>query len=155
MAGKSDTHTRNLAVGKGQGLTMSPTQGQANLLGAIPYQPFRNTQGRFCMAGYPCPMPIGILFANGILSLLATFVRTIGILFANDLTAFFPCKPPSAYRHLLCRGAIKKERALRRWKRSLFMQYSLCNNLNTVFLGLYCLYSILSAVSLSCKKSDG
>ena len=45
-----------------------------------------------------------------------------GILFANDLTASFPCKPPSAYRHLLCWGAIKKERALRRWKRSLFMQ---------------------------------
>ena len=55
---RATPHTRNLAVGKGQGLTMSPTQGQANLLGAIPYQPFRNTQGRFCMAGYLCLMPL-------------------------------------------------------------------------------------------------
>jgi hypothetical protein len=29
------------------------------------------------MAGYLCPMPIGILFANGILSLLATPVRCL------------------------------------------------------------------------------
>ena len=43
------------------------------------------------MAGYLCPMPIGILFANGILSLLATFVRTTGILFATVLRHFL-CK---------------------------------------------------------------
>ena len=41
-----------------------------------PYQPFRNTQGRFCMAGYHCLMPNGIFpanpspMSNGILSLL-------------------------------------------------------------------------------------
>ena len=59
-----------LPLGKGQGLLMSPTQGQAVIIGAIPYQPFRNTQGRFCMAGYHCPMPKGILIAN---SLTASF----------------------------------------------------------------------------------
>ena len=36
MAGMSDTHTLNLAIGKGHTQTMSPTQGQAILLG----QPF-------------------------------------------------------------------------------------------------------------------
>jgi hypothetical protein len=34
MAGKSGIPTRNLAVGKGQGLLMSPTQGQADIIGA-------------------------------------------------------------------------------------------------------------------------
>ena len=34
MAGKATPHTRNLAVGKGQGLLMSPTQGQADIIGA-------------------------------------------------------------------------------------------------------------------------
>ena len=34
---------------------------------------------------------VGILFVNGILSLLATFVRTIGILFATVLRHFL-CK---------------------------------------------------------------
>ena len=41
MAGESDTHIQNLAIGKGQGLLMSPTQGQAVIIGTIPYQPFR------------------------------------------------------------------------------------------------------------------
>ena len=40
---------------------MSPTQGQAILYGGIPFQPFRNTQGRFCMAGYHCLMPTAFL----------------------------------------------------------------------------------------------
>jgi len=65
---RATPHTRNLAVGKGQGLLMSPTQGQAVIIGAIPYQPFRSPQGDSCMAGYPCPMPNGIFF------LLATLV---------------------------------------------------------------------------------
>ena len=43
---------------------MSPTQGQAVIIGAIPYQPFRNTQGRFCMAGYHCLMLNSIICAN-------------------------------------------------------------------------------------------
>ena len=53
-----------LPLGKGHGLTMSPTQGQAVIIGAIPYQPFRNTQGRFCMAGYHCLMLNSIICAN-------------------------------------------------------------------------------------------
>ena len=32
--GRATPHTRNLAVGKGQGLLMSPTQGQADIIGA-------------------------------------------------------------------------------------------------------------------------
>ena len=47
-----------LPLGKGQGQHMSPTQGQAVIIGAIPYQPFRSPQGDSCMAGYPCPMPL-------------------------------------------------------------------------------------------------
>ena len=31
---RATPHTRNLAVGKGQGLLMSPTQGQADIIGA-------------------------------------------------------------------------------------------------------------------------
>ena len=58
MAGESDITQNTLLICKGQELTMSPTQGQAILYGGvIPYQPFRNTQGRFCMAGYHCLMP--------------------------------------------------------------------------------------------------
>ena len=44
MAGQSDTTPKTLPLGKGQGLTMSPTQGQAILLWATPYQPFRSPQ---------------------------------------------------------------------------------------------------------------
>ena len=36
MAGESDTHIQNLAIGKGQGLLMSPTQGQAYIIGGNP-----------------------------------------------------------------------------------------------------------------------
>ena len=50
-----------LPLGKGQGLLMSPTQGQAILLGATPYQPFRSPQGDSCMAGYHCLMPTAFL----------------------------------------------------------------------------------------------
>ena len=57
MAGKSDATIFTLPLGKGQGLLMSPTQGQAILLGAIPYQPFRRTHRHGCMAGYHCLMP--------------------------------------------------------------------------------------------------
>jgi hypothetical protein len=37
-------------------------KGRLILGGVTPYQPFRNTQGRFCMAGYHCLMPNGISF---------------------------------------------------------------------------------------------
>ena len=44
MAGQSDTTPGTLPVGKGHTQHMSPTQGQAILLGATPYQPFRSPQ---------------------------------------------------------------------------------------------------------------
>ena len=65
-----------LPLGKGHGLTMSPTQGQAILLGGnlIPaiYFPslreqwplVRSPQGDNCMAGYLCLMPLASLFCN-------------------------------------------------------------------------------------------
>ena len=43
MAGESDTTNTTLPLGKGHTLHMSPTQGQAILLGVISYQPFRKT----------------------------------------------------------------------------------------------------------------
>ena len=60
MAGESDTTNTTLPLGKGHTLHMSPTQGQAILLGVISYQPFRSPYGGSCMAGYHCLMPIGI-----------------------------------------------------------------------------------------------
>ena len=41
--GKQHHIPGTLPLGKGQEQHMSPTQGQAILLGAIPYQPFRKT----------------------------------------------------------------------------------------------------------------
>ena len=43
---------------------MSPTQGQAILLGATPYQPFRRTHRHGCMAGYHCLMPTAFLLVR-------------------------------------------------------------------------------------------
>ena len=58
MAGESDITQNTLLICKGQELTMSPTQGQAdNIERTIPYQPFRSPQGDSCMAGYLCLMP--------------------------------------------------------------------------------------------------
>jgi hypothetical protein len=58
MAGESDITQKTLLICKGQELTMSPTQGQAdNIERTIPYQPFRSPQGDSCMAGYLCLMP--------------------------------------------------------------------------------------------------
>ena len=70
MAGESDITQKTLLICKGQELTMSPTQGQAdNIERTIPYQPFRCPQGDSCMAGYLCPMTTAssnyIIFANG------------------------------------------------------------------------------------------
>jgi len=61
---RATPHTRNLAVGKGQEQHMSPTQGQAYIIGATPHQPFRRTHRHGCMAGYLSPMPIGIFLAD-------------------------------------------------------------------------------------------
>ena len=56
---------QTLPLGKGQGLLMSPTQGQGRLpkgrlilLGQPSHQPFRRTHRHGCMAGYLCPMPL-------------------------------------------------------------------------------------------------
>ena len=88
-----------------------------------PYQPFRNTQGRFCMAGYHCLMPNGIFpanpspMSNGIVSLLtAPCMLPNGIFFLSGchclmLIGIFPanlCPMPlassllTAQRHPLC-----------------------------------------------------
>ena len=55
------THLKPCRLGKGHTQLMSPTQGQAVIIGAIPYQPFRRTHRHGCMAGYLCPMPNGII----------------------------------------------------------------------------------------------
>ena len=45
MAGQSDTTPKTLPLGKGQGLTMSPTIKAGYIIGGLPFhQPFRSPQ---------------------------------------------------------------------------------------------------------------
>jgi len=94
MAGESDTHIQNLAIGKGQGLLMSPTQGQAVIIGAT-FAPAISRCLKARLYGWlPLSDASGILIANGptASSLLTVFVcflwhplckRPSGIFFAN------------------------------------------------------------------------
>jgi len=62
MAGKDEPHTRNLADMQGTRANhVAYRKGRLILLGEPLPQPFRNTQGRFCMAGYHCLMPTAFL----------------------------------------------------------------------------------------------
>ena len=78
-------------------------------MGGCFYQPFRNPQGGSCMAGYLCPMPIGILFmltapifnfsslifhldASGILFMLtAPIFNFSSLIFHLDASGIFLC----------------------------------------------------------------
>ena len=59
--GKRHHTPRTLLLGKGHTQHMSPTQGQADIIGATPYQPFRSPYRGSCMAGYHCLMPTAFL----------------------------------------------------------------------------------------------
>ena len=62
MAGQSDTTPKTLPLGKGQGLTMSPTQRQAILYGGQSHTShFAAPKRGSCMAGYHCLMPTAFL----------------------------------------------------------------------------------------------
>ena len=62
MAGKDEPHTQNLADMQGTRANhVAYRKGRLILLGEPLPQPFRNTQGRFCMAGYHCLMPTAFL----------------------------------------------------------------------------------------------
>ena len=80
MAGKRHHTTYILADMQGTRVEhVAYHKGRLILGGVTPYQPFRNTQGRFCMAGYHCLMPNGISF-------VATQHKS------NGLTAFIPLR---------------------------------------------------------------
>jgi hypothetical protein len=65
MAGKSDTQTETLPLGKGHTLLMSPTQGQADIIGAT-FAPAISQSPRGQLYGWlPLSDASGILIANG------------------------------------------------------------------------------------------
>ena len=116
MAGmERHLHTRNLAIGKGQGLLMSPTQGQADIIGATLAPAISKHPRAFLYGWLPlsdayrhplCKQPnyiFSLVTAPCLLPLASSLLTAqrhplcqlplsdaSGILFANDLTAFFP-----------------------------------------------------------------
>ena len=61
MAGKAIPHTQNLAIGKGHTQLMSPTQGQADIIGDNSIPAISQPLWGCCMAGYHCLMPTAFL----------------------------------------------------------------------------------------------
>ena len=64
MAGKSGIPTRNLAVGKGPGLLMSPTQGQADIIGATLAPAISKHPRAFLYGWLPLSDAAGIIIVN-------------------------------------------------------------------------------------------
>ena len=90
MAGESDITQNTLLICKGQELTMSPTQGQAdNIERTIPYQPFRSPQGDSCMAGYLCLMPTAFPISKRGSKMIAYGISSLATQHkSNGLTSF-------------------------------------------------------------------
>ena len=113
MAGKATPHIKPCLVGKGHKQHMSPTQGQAYIIGSnsIPaiYFPslreqwplVRRTHRHGCMAGYHCLMPNGIFLSqNTILTWLLYCIYSFEM--PTELLWKIPTKT--------CRGKVMKEK---------------------------------------------
>ena len=91
-----------LPLGKGQGPLMSPTQGQAYIIGeATPYQPFRSPYGGSCMAGYHCLMPTAFLLVRHNTNLISD-----GISFRCNTTLNLSPFRGSVNGYVLSRGSV-------------------------------------------------